>query len=990
MRSVSDKKPPGDIERLLFPVYPSPEEMNNIGDSPYPYQPATPQLGMDDILKYLVSERGGDPELWRDLAYYIGFHESGPHQRMSPTARQISDGGVEGPARGTYQFEKDSFDTAKQRYRNLFSAMRDMGYKGDMDQDILEANNADELPLDKQTALLYANLIQGPAKLADYVSGDMSATDLWLQGHKLKEAEGNRERFEESMRAADEQRETYYPFVGNNLRSVDTESKPILPAENNIGGRVAGNKSGGGAESDDDTSITDGRGRVIKYKNGGRPGGFLSSNARDGWPKAHKSYYPFSGRDVTVEDGVTTVENRQGYDSGMKEMLELIRMGSGGSRRQISLPTGREYKDTDLMRTTTRYAGDDFIDQKSARYKLHKDDKAKTFDQYKGVKTPKGSKSVEIQGEDLNWLQRQFPRLFLERYKTKSKYNDEGELVKKVKVSRAGGREVKKYPTSAELDAIIEQDIKAAQAQDNTNASGGRVVKYKHGGRHDDPPNYSLGKQVLDYLAGYGQARPQENNRFDATLQDMADFFMSRQGQELGTEPKRRYVSGEGFVPAPSEREDFESMLGRTMITNDKGEARKYTRMMQEYLDERAEDAEQRSFVVPGAVDKETGERVTRSEYLRRQEEGNAFDTTLSAPIVYNYLSENPSARGVAAEEFYHAVQTANNAAKGSILDDITNKGTSEAINELMEMNYYNSKYPHGLLHDGTTFDTLNLYQANEPRDNSDKGFYDGVHRKSSGEDARWGMNLYYLGEDQGEGDAAINSGIYFAREMGILPEGEITAQDLPEILERFKGYTATQPGRTEFDLEKLKEWKPDGRKIVKIGKDGKVILTKYGQKWMQDDENKLRFRERTMTKGEGKEARLDNRYMRMLEDIITDAANQQGIFDPTNMNPSIAREGYERSLNSGYTKDYKRRSPDHPANRFSSGKMPIDLLLDILNTGGGRSKSYRERSAEMDLLRGKSERARKEYDIIMEQIYGRPIVTPPISFSKGGRVSNN
>ena len=504
MRSVSDKKPPGDIERLLFPVYPSPEEMNNIGDSPYPYQPATPQLGMDDILRYLVSERGGDPELWKNLAYYIGFHESGPHQRMSPTARQISDGGVEGPARGTYQFEKDSFDTAKQRYRNLFSAMRDMGYKGDMDQDILEANNADELPLDKQTALLYANLIQGPAKLADYVSGDMSATDLWLKGHKLKEAEGNRERFEESMRAADEQRETYYPFVGNNLRSVDTESKPILPAENRDGGRVAGNKSGGGAESDDDTSITDGRGRVIKYKNGGRPGGFLSSNARDGWPKAHKSYYPFSGRDVTVEDGVTTVENRQGYDSGMKEMLELIRMGSGGSRRQISLPTGREYKDTDLMRTTTRYAGDDFIDQKSARYKLHKDDKAKTFDQYKGVKTPKGSKSVEIQGEDLNWLQRNFPRLFLERYKTKSKYNDEGELVKKVKVSRAGGREVKKYPTSAELDAIIEQDIKAAQAQDNTNASGGRVVKYNNGGKGpDDPPNIPSTQELMDALRYY-------------------------------------------------------------------------------------------------------------------------------------------------------------------------------------------------------------------------------------------------------------------------------------------------------------------------------------------------------------------------------------------------------------------------------------------------------------------------------------------------------
>lgn len=627
-------------------------------------------------------------------------------------------------------------------------------------------------------------------------------------------------------------------------------------------------------------------------------------------------------------------------------------MGSGGSRRQISLPTGREYKDTDLMRTTTRYAGDDFIDQKSARYKLHKDDKAKTFDQYKGVKTPKGSKSVEIQGEDLNWLQRNFPRLFLERYKTKSKYNDEGELVKKVKVSRAGGREVKKYPTSAELDAIIEQDIKAAQAQDNTNASGGRVVKYKHGGRHDDPPNYSLGKQVLDYLAGYGQARPQENNRFDPTLQDMADFFMSRQGQELGTEPQRRYVSGEGVVPVGSEREEFEDMLDRTMVTNDKFDALYHSRVNDAFFQPLAQDPEYRSFMSPGAVDKETGERLTRREYLRRQEEGNEMNTTLDAPIVYNYLSENPSARGMSAEEFYHAVQAASSRAKNRLGDMTLGIGTSEAIGELMDMNFYSAPSADGLLGDGTTFDTPNLYQANEPRDNSDKGFYDGVHYQNIGDDGRSGMSSYYLSEDQAEGDAALNAGIYFAREMGVLPEGEITAQDLPEILERFKGYTATQPGRTEFDPEKLKGWKPDGRKIVKVGKDGKVTLTKYGQKWMQDDDNKRRFRERTMTQGESREARLDNSYMRMLEDIITDAANQQGMFDPTKMNPSIAREGYKQDLNSPYIKDYERRSANHPANRLSSNKMPIDLLLDVLNTGGGYTKSYRERSDEMDSLR--------------------------------------
>jgi hypothetical protein len=336
---------------------------------------------------------------------------------------------------------------------------------------------------------------------------------------------------------------------------------------------------------------------------------------------------------------------------------------------------------------------------------------------------------------------------------------------------------------------------------------------------------------------------------------------------------------------------------------------------------------------------------------------------------VYNYLSENPSARASSAEEFYHAVQKAANQAKNRPLAMISKIGTSEAINELMDMNHYMSTL--GLLGDGTTFDASTLYQANEPRRGGDKGFYDRVSASNIGDDARDNLRYYYLNKNQVEGDAALNSAIYFAREMGILPEGEITAQDLPQILERFKGYTATQPGRTEFDPEKLKGWKPDGRKIVKIGKDGKVTLTKYGQDWMQDDDNKRRFRERSMAQGESREARLDNNYMRMLEDIITDAANQQGLFDPTKMNPGIARDEYERSINSPYTEDYERRSPDHPANRFSSGKMPIDLLLDIINTGGGYTKSYNERSAEMDVLT-KGERARKEYDEFMDETYGQ------------------
>jgi len=499
---------------------------------------------------------------------------------------------------------------------------------------------------------------------------------------------------------------------------------------------------------------------------------------------------------------------------------------------------------------------------------------------------------------------------------------------------------------------------------------------YEHGGRHDDPPNYSRGQQVLDYLAGYGQAKAQQDNRFDATVQDITDFFMSRQGQAVSTEPRTRYEIGVGRVPTMSQREEFDRMMSELMVTNDKSEALKYSGAHPLIYRDTVNDPEYRSFIQAGTVDKETGERLTREEELRRRDSSDRDErfSTRTADVVYNYLSKNPSARSAAAEEFYHANQMASNRATGRFGDIGTDIGTQQAFNELMDMDYYAASGPDSGILDvegNRTFDTPTLYQANEPVDNTDKGYYDRVSRSSIGDKAKQNNRWYYFSADKAEGDAALNSGIYFAREMGILPEGEITAQDLPEILERFKGYTATQSGRADFNPNTLKGWKPDGRKIVKFGKDGEMSLTKYGEKWMQDPENKKRFRQRAMPQHKDREARLDNPYMRMLEDIITDAVNQQGLFNPDKMNPDIARQAYERNLNSKYISDRERRSEDHPGNRFSSGKMPIDLLLDIINTGGGYSKNSRERTSEKELLQGLPG-AREEYDRTINAIYGQ------------------
>lgn len=198
----------------------------------------------------------------------------------------------------------------------------------------------------------------------------------------------------------------------------------------------------------------------------------MSSNAPGGFPKekAFKSYYPTtSSYDVTRGD---TREQgfSQGYTSGLKEVLQLLRVSPQGKPRKIiGLPTGRQYVDIDQHAVRNTYKDNEPIKSRKFTYKEKRDDIEKTYDKYKGYTkmTPEGgkSKTIETGGVDLNWFQRRFPGLFTERYKVKSKYGPEGELLRRVTTSRAGGREVKEYPTQAALDAMIALDILAAQSR---------------------------------------------------------------------------------------------------------------------------------------------------------------------------------------------------------------------------------------------------------------------------------------------------------------------------------------------------------------------------------------------------------------------------------------------------------------------------------------------------------------------------------------------
>jgi hypothetical protein len=204
-----------------------------------------------------------------------------------------------------------------------------------------------------------------------------------------------------------------------------------------------------------------------------RPGGFLSSNAPGGFPteRAFKSYYPPTVAPYNRIDGDTRQQGFvKGHNAGLKEILQLVRLSPKGKPRKIiGLPTGRRYIDQKFHGVRDVYKNNEFDRHYNLTRNLDRDDYEKTFNKYKGFTkmTPEGGrkKTVETGGENLNWLQRRFPGVFTERYKTKSKYGPEGELTKRVTKSREGGREVKKYPTKSALDAMIALDIIAAQGR---------------------------------------------------------------------------------------------------------------------------------------------------------------------------------------------------------------------------------------------------------------------------------------------------------------------------------------------------------------------------------------------------------------------------------------------------------------------------------------------------------------------------------------------
>jgi uncharacterized membrane protein (UPF0127 family) len=133
------------------------------------------------VAQELAKRKGNTPEFYLASADTMGYHESGPNQRMAINALQEPTP----TGRGTFQIEgKDGSNTLETSQKHL---KRTMGYWGETPpQNIMDSRDAAQLTYEEQRALALAHLLQGPAFMADYASGKSTLAEVWATGWKKK------------------------------------------------------------------------------------------------------------------------------------------------------------------------------------------------------------------------------------------------------------------------------------------------------------------------------------------------------------------------------------------------------------------------------------------------------------------------------------------------------------------------------------------------------------------------------------------------------------------------------------------------------------------------------------------------------------------------------------------------------------------------------------------------------------------------------------
>ncbi len=210
--------------------------------------------------------------------------------------------------------------------------------------------------------------------------------------------------------------------------------------------RYGGKRKGGGG---DEPATIDGGDDT--FFNGGRG------------PRVGSATNPY----VRPERVDKTIRQTYGSSIAPNRIVETHTSGQAGDREVyrpgfmpgLGIPTGRSYSDVLNQMVRDYYVNNALAGQVETMKHTVQDDFANTYNRYKRNVAEGPSrmtrKTVEMGGEDLNFMQRLLPQL-MRRYKTSTEYQN-GEKVREV-IREGGRRSVKTYPTQEELRMMFEAD----------------------------------------------------------------------------------------------------------------------------------------------------------------------------------------------------------------------------------------------------------------------------------------------------------------------------------------------------------------------------------------------------------------------------------------------------------------------------------------------------------------------------------------------------
>ena len=142
------------------------------------------EIGLSELMQLIIRDKGGTPQQYNQLMDYIAYHETGPEQRMSTSAKQK--GG--GPGRGLFQFE-----VGENKGGNL-AVNRTVNYLERNNQPVPEwlrkmwegkkSVDVSGLNADQQKMLFLGYHREHPtSNFSKIWSGQQSTGDFWMTNH---------------------------------------------------------------------------------------------------------------------------------------------------------------------------------------------------------------------------------------------------------------------------------------------------------------------------------------------------------------------------------------------------------------------------------------------------------------------------------------------------------------------------------------------------------------------------------------------------------------------------------------------------------------------------------------------------------------------------------------------------------------------------------------------------------------------------------------